>query len=128
VLVIDDDQLTCRMLADAFAPLGFETVTAPDGEAGMRRLIDELLRLDLVVTDLEMPRMGGEDLVYRIRLLGGEHDLPIVVASAFLTADVRARLETMGADAIVDKAVGPDRIAEVAVGAFADREAQLGHS
>jgi CheY-like chemotaxis protein len=128
VLVIDDDQLVCQMLADAFGRWGFETVTAADGEAGLRRLIDELLVLDLVVTDLLMPGIDGEGLVHRVRHVGGEHDLAIVVASAHLTPDARARLDAMGADAVIDKAVGPDKIAELAVTAYDEREAQLGHS
>jgi CheY-like chemotaxis protein len=121
VLVIDDDQLVCRMLADAFTRRGFEAVTAPDGEAGLRRLIDELLALDLVVMDLVMPGIDGEELVHRVRHLGGEHDLAIVVASAHLTPEARDRLDAMGADAVIDKAVGPDRIAELAVMAHGDR-------
>ncbi len=128
VLVIDDDQLACRMLADAFASRGFRAMVEPDGRAGLRRIADELLGLDLVVTDLRMPEMDGEELVYRIRRLGGEHDLPIVVASAHLTDDTRARLDAMGVDAVLDKSLGPAHIAAAAVTAYAEREAQLGHS
>src|SRR5512133_1955516 len=126
VLVIDDDQLVCRMLADAFAARGFSAIVEPDGRAGLRRIADELLGIDLVVTDLRMPEMDGDELVYRIRHLGGEHDLPIVVASAHLDDDARARLGAMGVDVVLDKALGAEQIAELAVTAYAEREAQLG--
>lgn len=128
VLLVDDDALVCRMLADAFSRRGFAAIVEPDGRAGLRRIADELLEIDLVVTDLRMPEMSGEELVYRVRHLGGEHDLPIVVASAHLDEGKRAQLEAMGADAVVEKALGPERIAELAASAYAEREAQLGHS
>jgi CheY-like chemotaxis protein len=128
VLVIDDDELTRRMLADAFASRGFQAVVEADGRAGLRRIADELLVLHLVVTDLRMPGMDGDELVYRVRHLGGEHDLPIVVASAELTEDARLRLDAIGADAVVDKSLGAAQIAELAVNVYAEREGHLGHS
>jgi CheY-like chemotaxis protein len=128
LLVIDDDALGRALLADAFAARGFDVVTAEDGTAGMARLTDELLSLDLVVTDVFMPGLDGAALIEMVRHAGGEHDLAIVAFSARLTPDLRARLETAGADAVVDKALGAERIAATAAEAFADREEQLGRS
>jgi CheY-like chemotaxis protein len=127
LLVIDDDALGRSMLADAFAARGFEVVTAEDGAAGMARLTDELLSLDLVVTDVFMPGLDGAALIETVRHAGGEHDLAIVAISAGLTPALRARLETAGADVVLDKAVGAERIAATAEQAFAEREEQLGH-
>ena len=47
-------------------------------------LVDHLLELDLLVTDLVMPSLCGVSLVRTIRQLGGEHELPIVVVSGAL--------------------------------------------
>jgi uncharacterized protein (TIGR02266 family) len=112
-LVVDDDELQCRMLADGLRDRGFEVLTAPDAAQGLSTLSEELLALDLLVTDVVMPGMGGEELVRLIRKTGGEVDLAIVcVTGRTGEAGIEARLEAAGADAVLDKALGPDLIAQ----------------
>jgi CheY-like chemotaxis protein len=114
VLVVDDDALVRRMLADALADRGFEVITAADGQDGLRVLAEELLALDLLVTDLQMPNMDGEQFVKMIRRAGGEADLAIVVVSGKMDAGQEPRLEAAGADAVLDKALGPELLAQAA--------------
>jgi uncharacterized protein (TIGR02266 family) len=113
-LVVDDDGLVRRMLTDALAARGFEVLTARDGAEGLHTLSEELLALDLLVTDVRMPGMNGEELVRMIRTAGGEADLAIVAVSARLEAGSETRLEQAGADAVLDKALGPELIAQAA--------------
>jgi len=93
---------------------GFEVLTADDGKTGLSMLSDELLALDLLVTDLRMPQMDGETLIRTIRRAGGECDLAIVAMTGALEAGVEKRLEREGADAVLDKALGPELIAQAA--------------
>lgn len=113
-LLVDDDALVRRMLGDAFTARGFEVLTAADATDGLRTLAHELLALDLLVTDVRMPGVDGEELVRRIRQVGGEADLAIVVVSARLEGGLEARLAAAGADAVLDKAMGPEAVAEAA--------------
>lgn len=121
VLVIDDDALVRRMLTHAFASRGCESLMAEDGYSGFHRLVDELLSLDLIVTDVVMPGFDGVELVHKIRHLGGERDVAVVAMSSFLDDALRARLEAAGADAVVDKRIGPDDVAALAVEAYRAR-------
>jgi two-component system response regulator MprA len=108
--VVDDDRFARRMLGDALEDRGFEVVTAEDGLAGLRTLVDEILDLDVLVTDVFMPAMDGEELIRRIRIAGGERDLGIVVVSS---ADLDpARLCAIGADAVIGKGAGLEAIAQ----------------
>src|SRR6185369_10173349 len=91
-----------------------EVLTARDGAAGLSLLADELLALDLLVTDVKMPHMDGETLVRTIRRAGGESDLAIVVVTGAMEPGLEPRLERDGADAVLDKALGPDLIAQAA--------------
>ncbi|MFL5261077.1 MAG: response regulator [Anaeromyxobacteraceae bacterium] len=113
-LVVDDDALVCRMLQEALRGRGFEVLTARDGAAGLSLLADELLALDLLVTDVKMPHMDGETLVRTIRRAGGESELAIVVVTGAMQPGLEQRLERDGADAVLDKALGPDLIAQAA--------------
>jgi uncharacterized protein (TIGR02266 family) len=113
-LVVDDDDLVCRMIADALRDRGFEVLTAVDASEGLATLSEELLALDLLVTDVVMPGMSGENLVRLIRKTGGEVDLAIVCVSGQLGEEIEQRLEAAGADAVLDKSLGPDLIAQAA--------------
>jgi CheY-like chemotaxis protein len=113
-LVVDDDALVRRMLADALADRGFEVITASDGQDGLRVLSEELLALDLLLTDVFMPGMDGEHFVQMIRRAGGEADLAIVVVSGKMEPGLEPRLEQAGADAVLDKALGPELVAQAA--------------
>jgi CheY-like chemotaxis protein len=61
-----------------------------------------------------MPNMDGESFVRTIRGAGGEEDLAIVVVAGTLDVRLEARLEKAGADAVLDKALGPANLAAAA--------------
>lgn len=107
VLIVDDDAFVRALLSDAFADRGFETLTAADGDAGLRAIVDELLALDAVVTDVRMPGLSGDALVSAVRQAGGESELVLVAATARPTPELVATLEAAGADAVVSKEAGP---------------------
>ncbi len=113
-LVIDDDELSCRLLGDALRERGFEVLTAPNAGEGLSVLAGELLALDLLVTDVVMPGMTGEELVQFIRNAGGEAELAIVGVTGSMAEGLEARLEAAGADAVLEKSLGPELIAQAA--------------
>jgi uncharacterized protein (TIGR02266 family) len=113
-LLVDDDELVCRVLADALRDRGFEVLTALNASEGVSTLMEEILALDLLVTDVRMPGMDGEQFVRLIRKAGGEVDLAIVCVTGSLEDGLEARLQSAGADAVLDKALGADVIAQSA--------------
>ena len=115
VLIVDDDALARRMLADAFTDRGFEVLTAANAEIGLHVLADEILTLEALVTDVYMPGLDGEGFVRRIRGVGGEHDLPIIVATASTDPAIGERLRTAGANRVVEKSGGPDLVVDETV-------------
>jgi CheY-like chemotaxis protein len=79
VLVAEDEALIALSLADLLEAEGYEVALAPDGADALdaaRRLGDAL---GVLVTDLNMPRMGGEDLIRALR--AGRPGLPVVVVT-----------------------------------------------
>jgi uncharacterized protein (TIGR02266 family) len=113
-LVVDDDALILRALTDSLQARGFEVLTAKDGQEGLHIVADELLTLDLLVTDVRMPEMDGETFVRTIRGAGGESELAIVVIAGTLDPALEKRMESAGADAVLDKALGPEDLAAAA--------------
>jgi DNA-binding NtrC family response regulator len=60
ILVVDDEEDTCRNLADIFTDLGYRVATAYDGNAALQRMRDA--RYDVALLDLMMPGMDGVSL------------------------------------------------------------------
>jgi CheY-like chemotaxis protein len=125
-LVVDDDAMVRQMLADALSARGFEVLTAASATEGVERLSEELLALDLLVTDVCMPGMDGEELVRFIRRAGGEADLAIVAVTGRMEIGVDRQLEAAGADAVLDKAIGPEMVAAAADAALERKRAARG--
>lgn len=121
-LLIDDDPIALRILPCALQARGFEVLAAPDRTSGLGLLLDELLGLDVLVLDLDLPGRAGWALLNLVRGAGGERELGIVVLASGLDGSRRAQLLGLGADAVVDRSAGPEAAARaVAEAATAHR-------
>jgi len=83
VLVVDDVQSMCEMLAERLPPLGFEVAWRTSGDEALALLA--ATDVDAVVTDLNMQGMNGLELCDRI--VAGRPDVPVVVITAFGNLD-----------------------------------------
>jgi uncharacterized protein (TIGR02266 family) len=112
-LVVDDNTFARRLLKDALAERGFSVSEASDGASALRMLVDQLFAVDLVVADVVMAGMTGDDLVSEIRFYAGPRPA-VVLASGRMDDEMRERLATCGADRLVDKGIGPEQVAKEA--------------
>ena len=89
-LLVDDDEGVRLTTAHMLRRLGCEVVTAADGAAALAVLETSAAGLDLVLLDMAMPGMSGEDLAATLRERWPM--LPIVVMSGYATQDLTRRL------------------------------------
>ncbi len=89
VLVVEDSFTVRSMLRNFIENAGFIVITAVDGQDAFELLQNELI--DIVVSDVEMPRMNGFELAARIRQNGKFADLPVILVTALDSADDRQR-------------------------------------
>ena len=102
VLVVDDSVMSRQLVSRYVEALGFDLLTAVDGMEAWGIL--ERVVPDAVVTDLEMPRLNGLNLIRRMRADDRLAEVPaIVVSTRGSPADRQAGLEA-GADAYLSKA------------------------
>jgi len=113
-LLLAKDHETLYSLATGLERRGFEVLAATDGASGLELLLDNLLSLDVVVSDLDLPGRDGASLLELVRVAGGERDLAMVIRSAGFSASEREELRALGADAMVNAADDPDRVAALA--------------
>jgi chemosensory pili system protein ChpA (sensor histidine kinase/response regulator) len=77
VLLVDDSVSVRRFVGHMLAKGGLEVLTANDGAEALERLVDT--RVDVVITDLEMPRVNGYELIENLRRRPATREVPVVV-------------------------------------------------
>jgi two-component system KDP operon response regulator KdpE len=102
ILVVDDEPALRKVVRDAFEREGHEVITAIDGEEALGRFDEG--GIDLIVTDLAMPRLGGLELVQEIRRR--PEGAPILVLTVHGEEREKVRLLDAGADDFVTKPFG----------------------
>ena len=96
VLIVDDSITVRELERRLLQNHGYEVEVAVDGVEGWNAL--RLSRYDLLVTDIDMPRMNGIDLIKRVRADGRLHRLPILIVSYKDREEDRRRGLDAGAD------------------------------
>ncbi len=77
ILLVDDSISIRKFVGQMLEKAGFEVVTANDGAEALRQLGDTVV--DVVITDLEMPRVSGYELIEDLRARASTRALPVVV-------------------------------------------------
>jgi CheY-like chemotaxis protein len=106
ILLVEDDEDTRIALSMLFELEGFEVINAADGEEAYLRAVTE--HPDLIVTDINMPRVNGLDLIRLIREDGRIGNVPIVAMSAVEKQQLNRAVE-LGAVATCQKPIEFDK-------------------
>jgi CheY-like chemotaxis protein len=110
VLIVEDSENSATMLEMAF--LGIPDLRVVQAASGVEalRILDAAAPVDAVVTDLNMPRMDGFELIRRIR---GDQRLratAIIVVSADTDPSTPDRVAALGVDAFFPKPFSPAQV------------------
>ena len=93
LLIVDDDPDLRDLLSDLLMVEGHEVRTAPDGIEALRALDDRFPQL--VISDLEMPTLDGQAMIYRMFVENlGRENVPVILMSA--SPRLRAAAEATG--------------------------------
>ena len=80
ILIVEDDTILLSTLADNFAQAGFEVAKAKNGEEGLKMVKER--DVDLVLLDLMLPKMPGEQLLKEMYESGLIKKIPVIVLTA----------------------------------------------
>lgn len=101
VLVVEDSITIRSMLRSFLEGAGFIATTAIDGIDGLNKLEND--KFDVVVSDIEMPRMNGFELTKKIRSNSALSDTPVILVTALESGDDMKKGMEAGADAYIVK-------------------------
>jgi PAS domain S-box-containing protein len=101
ILLVDDEQLLREMLAEFLTDIGYSVHEATNGNEALEFFTVNRDSIDLVITDLGMPEMGGEELYRRLRDL--DVNVKVIVSSGYLDGTTRNDLLDMGIETVLTK-------------------------
>ena len=105
ILIVDDSASMRMLLKTSLAAQGFTVESAGDGAEGLERVRE--IGPDLLITDINMPRMDGFGLIEEVRKLADYRGLPILVLSTEFSEEKKARARAVGATGWITKPFDP---------------------
>jgi type II secretory ATPase GspE/PulE/Tfp pilus assembly ATPase PilB-like protein/CheY-like chemotaxis protein len=113
ILVVDDDNVNRMMAKAVLEKAGFRVSEAKDGVEALEQL-QHLADVQVMVLDLDMPRLGGAEVLERIRHAKATAALPVIVLTGSESGDTEVEIMERGADDYVRKPIdGPRFVARV---------------
>jgi two-component system, chemotaxis family, chemotaxis protein CheY len=109
ILIVDDSKTVRNLVAFIMKKEGFKVTTAENGLDGLERLYSAE-KVDLIVSDINMPRMDGYTFIKTVREQDAYRDIPIIVLSTEgQEKDIQAGL-SLGANLYMVKPAQPEKL------------------
>jgi PAS domain S-box-containing protein len=110
ILVIDDEEIVRRAAKSALEHYGYTVIVAESGKEGLERLAKLDYAVALVVLDMTMPVMSGEETLQHLRAV--RPDLPVILSSGFNEVEATRTLTGKGLAGFLQKPYSASRLAE----------------
>lgn len=109
IMTVDDSPSMRMLLKAALTDLGYKVLEAEDGVQALERLGGA--EPDLLITDINMPRLDGFGLIERVREQDRHRNLPILVLTTESSDEKKQRARSAGATGWIVKPFHPDKLA-----------------
>ena len=110
--IIEDDQAISQMYRIKFESEGYEVETAENGRLGLELI--ENMKPDIILLDLMMPEMSGEELLEKLRESTWGKDIKVVVLTNMGEQEISPRIHELGVSDVILKAdMTPRQVAEL---------------
>ena len=106
ILIIEDNKTNLELVDYLLKASGYETLTARDGEEGLRTAREE--HPDLVICDLQMPVMDGYEVVREMKKDPLLRSIPIIAVTALSMPGDRSNILAAGFDGYLSKPIDPE--------------------
>lgn len=108
ILIVNISPAFGKILDSFFKEQGFKVLVVQDGLHAFQRFIMD--KVDLILTDYHMPGISGGDLVRTFRANREHKDLPIVVFTSSLSAELEQECKQAGASLVLDKSMPREQL------------------
>jgi len=108
ILLIEDEETLRELVRAVLVSKGYTVITAEDGEEGLKAFLSHQEEIAVVICDVGLPRLGGVEVLQRIRAR-----IPrtkVIIASGFIDQDAKAAMYKAGANEFIQKPYSPDEV------------------
>jgi two-component system, OmpR family, response regulator len=109
VLLVEDDDDNRELMAEVLESAGYQVIAAGSGAEGLQTLAER--SVDVVVTDVGMPGMGGLEVARAAKEIAPQ--VPVVVVTGYAEREDITRARGHEVDAVLVKPVDPDSLTAV---------------
>ncbi len=120
ILIIEDNELSMKLMRDVLNVKGYRTLEATTAEEGLRFAFDQ--KPDLVLMDIQLPDIDGITAFHRLREDPRTRHIPVIAVSASVMPDEQQHITASGFDEYVSKPINVNAFLET-VGRFAGKPA-----
>ena len=115
ILLVDDSATSRMIIKRCFTIAGFQDSDFFEAEDGLDALtfFEENNTVDLIVTDLNMPKMDGNNLIKKLRINEETKNIPIVIISSMGDEFNEKQLNELNIVGIIKKPISPSKIIEI---------------
>jgi two-component system cell cycle response regulator DivK len=103
ILIVEDDPRNMKLVMMTLKPHGYELLSATDGEKALEMALDN--RPDLILMDLQLPKLNGLEVTRRIRKDPAMRKTPIIALTAFAMKGDEEKCFEAGCNAYVAKPI-----------------------
>ena len=105
ILYVEDNEYNRKIVRQLFSRSSYRLIEAVDGEAGVAQAIEE--QPDLILMDVQLPRMSGLDATRLLRADERTRHIPIIIITSFALSGDRERATAAGAAGYLAKPYSP---------------------
>ena len=109
--MVDDEEALARLLQENLSDLGYQAQEFSSSEAALQAFRQDPRRYDAVVTDDRMSGLSGTELVRELRSI--RTDLPTLIVSGHVSADLQSRARAVGVAQVMKKPIAISELAQV---------------
>ena len=105
ILVVEDQEDNRRIMRDLLTSAGFEVIEAVNGNEALS--VAEAERPDLIVMDIQLPKLDGLEATRRIKANPVLRHIPVIAVTSYAMSEDNEKAMTAGCDAYFAKPVSP---------------------
>ena len=105
ILYVEDNEMNRKIVRDLLKRTTYRLVEAHDGEAGVAKALE--IRPDLILMDIQLPKISGLDAMRRLRAEAATAATPIVALTSFALSGTDQKAKDAGATAYLAKPYSP---------------------
>lgn len=121
ILIVEDDADMRELLEEILTEADFETISAANGRFALAHIENEQEQIDLVVTDVQMPELKGNELLKKVR--ERRNETPVIVITAFGSVENAVEMVKLGAFSYLTKPFATKDLVEIVSAALKESEA-----